>query len=215
MHFNYHFFSKIFILNLTAIWLFMLPCLNPAAFAHKVIIFAWVDGDTIHTQSKFSGGKKAMNTDILVYNTSNVLLLKGKTDKKGEFSFKIPAKTDLRIVSNASMGHKAEWKISSAEMTSDLISAKEISDQTSQKLALDQPESSGDNVNYIYDSSLKQEIRNIIEESLNKKLDPVIKMLAESYSGEPEVKDIIGGIGYIVGLVGVALYFVNRKKDKK
>ena len=32
---------------------------NIAALAHKIIIFAWVEGDTVFTESKFSGGKRA------------------------------------------------------------------------------------------------------------------------------------------------------------
>jgi nickel transport protein len=63
---------------------------NLPAFAHKVTIFAWVDGDTVFTESKFSGGKKAINAQVLVFDRDGKQLLEGKTDSKGEFSFKVP-----------------------------------------------------------------------------------------------------------------------------
>ena len=211
MHFNLHIFNKRFILNFTAIGLLMLPCFSATVFAHKVMVFAWVDGDTVHTRSKFSGGKKAVNADILVYNTDNELLLQGKTDQKGEFSFQIPARTDLQIVLNASMGHKAEWKISFDEITGDPASAQEKSEQ--EKSEHSSNESAAD-LQHRSTSFTKEEIRNIIGKTLDRKLDPVIKMLEDSYTKGPEIKDIIGGLGYIFGLAGVALYFSNRKKNK-
>jgi len=39
-----------------------------SASAHKVMIFAWVEGDTVHTESKFSDGKKVKKGDVIVYD---------------------------------------------------------------------------------------------------------------------------------------------------
>ena len=60
------------------------------AIAHKVMIFAWVEGDTIYTESKFSGGKKVRKGDVMVYDLHGNRLLQGKTNEQGEFFFKIP-----------------------------------------------------------------------------------------------------------------------------
>ena len=65
---------------------------RPLVWGHKVVIFAWVEGDTVYTQSKFSGGKKAKNSTVVVYDRKGNQLLEGKTDEKGEFSFKVPKK---------------------------------------------------------------------------------------------------------------------------
>jgi len=62
------------------------------ALAHKVSIFAWVEGDTVYTQSKFSKGKRVKNSSVIVFDSDGNKLLEGKTDDKGEFSFKIPKK---------------------------------------------------------------------------------------------------------------------------
>jgi len=60
---------------------------TPAALAHKVNVFAWIEGDTVHTESKFSGGRRAKGATVEVYDAADLLLLSGKTDDRGCFSF--------------------------------------------------------------------------------------------------------------------------------
>jgi nickel transport protein len=183
------------ILFLTAI---ILIGSNGPALAHKVIIFAWVEGDTVFTESKFSGGKKAINAPVVIFDKDGKKLLEGKTDNKGEFSFKIPKVTDLKIVLNATMGHKAEWMIPESEI-------REAGPIVEKKSAA---EPSGP----ISVGLSKEEVRKIVEDSLDKKLRPIVRMMTESKNTKPSLTEIIGGIGYIFGLMGVALYFKNRSK---
>lgn len=88
---------------------FMLSSGN--ALAHKVTVFAWVEGDTVFGESKFSGGKKAQNAQIIVWDVNGKELLRTQTNEKGDFSFPIPEKTAMRIELIAGMGHKGEWTI--------------------------------------------------------------------------------------------------------
>ena len=168
------------------------------ALAHKVIIFAWVEGDTVFTESKFSGGKKAINAPVVIFDKDGKKLLEGKTDNNGEFSFKIPKVTDLKIVLNAAMGHKAEWMIPESEI-------REAGPIVEKKSAA---EPSGP----ISVGLSKEEVQKIVEDSLDKKLRPIVRMMTESKNTKPSLTEIIGGIGYIFGLMGVALYFKNRSK---
>ena len=171
---------------------------NSPALAHKVTIFAWVEGDSVFIESKFVGGRKATGAQVLVFDREGNQLLEGKTNNKGEFSFKIPKLTDLRIVLNAGMGHKAEWRIPESEI-------KEAGGVSEEKRTGKSPQ--------LIDAALsKQEIKELIEESLDRKLRPIMKMMAESKSEGPSITEILGGIGYIFGILGVALYFRNRGK---
>ena len=56
------------------------------------------------------------------------------------------------------------------------------------------------------------EIRNAVEEALDTKLKPVMKLLVETRQSGPSVTDILGGIGYIFGLIGVAAYFSAKRR---
>ena len=167
------------------------------ALAHKVMIFAWVEGDTVFTESKFSGGKKAINAPVVIFDKDGKKLLEGKTDNKGEFSFKIPKLTDLRIVLNAAMGHKAEWTVPESEIREVGNIVEKKSAQVSGPIGI---------------GLSKEEVKKIVEDSLDKKLRPIVRMMTESKNNEPSFTEIIGGIGYIFGLMGVALYFKNRRK---
>ena len=79
------------------------------AGAHKVTVFAWVEGDTVTVESKFSGGRRPKNAPVEVYDSAGNLLLKGATDDQGIFSFTTPKKAPVTIVLLAGMGHRAEW----------------------------------------------------------------------------------------------------------
>jgi nickel transport protein len=170
------------------------------ALAHKVMIFAWVEGDTVFTESKFSGGKKVLNAPVVIFDKDGKKLLEGKTDNQGEFSFKIPKVTDLRIVLNAAMGHKAEWTVPESEIReAGIIVEKKSAPMPSGPIAV---------------GLSKEEVQKIIEDSLDKKLRPIVRMMTESKDTKPSLTEIIGGIGYIFGLMGIALYFKNRGKKR-
>jgi len=204
---------RIAVLFCAALWLLFF---GVPAWAHKVMIFAWVEGDTVYTQSKFSGGKRAKNATVVVYDEEGNQLLEGKTDEKGEFSFKVPERTDLKIVLKASMGHLAEWTIPVEEMTPVFdevegsppevglrLSPKEATLSTKSKTAEEPPAAVG---------LSRQEAKALIDESLDRKLAPIVKMLADQVGRGPTVSEVLGGIGYIIGLAGVALYFLSRRK---
>ena len=84
--------------------------------AHGVNLFAWVEGDTVYVESKFSGGKRVKAGKIIVTDPQGTELVKGTTNEEGEFSFKVPKKTDLKIVLLAGAAHRAEWTVSAAEI---------------------------------------------------------------------------------------------------
>ena len=100
-------------------YLFLVVCLLcfgiEAVDAHRVILFAWAEGDTVYVESKFNSGKKVKAGKIIVTDPQGTELVKGTTNEKGEFSFKVPKKADLKIVLIAGAAHRAEWTISAAE----------------------------------------------------------------------------------------------------
>ena len=188
------------------------------ALANKVTIFAWVEGDTVFTQSKFSGGKRVKNCTVAVFDDEGNALLEGETDDNGEFSFKIPKKTGLRVVLKASMGHLAEWTIPVEEITGVEETSETVTPQAEPAESRTKPlaeEGMGTQVPTVTGVGLsREELKTLIDQSLDRKLTPVVNMLADAMDPGPTMKDVIGGLGYIFGLVGVGLYFSNRRKSK-
>jgi len=181
------------------------------ASAHKVMIFAWVEGDTVYTESKFSGGKKVKKGDVIVYDLQGNRILEGKTNEDGEFSFKIPKKTTLKIVLQAGAGHRGEWT----------LPVEEMGEVTSQQSVEAETKKTGETASIKTEKQTQavsasnrspDDIQLAVEKALDKRLQPVIRMLVESQEKAPSFKDVLGGIGYIFGLAGVASYFCYRRK---
>jgi nickel transport protein len=195
---------------------------QPSAWAHKVTIFAWVEGDTVHTQSKFSGGKRAKNATVVVEDKEGNQLLEGVTDENGEFSFKIPKKTDLKIILKASMGHLGDWTIPVEQLTGEGAASEPTGGQESgeEVVVKDGPDEqegqAGQGQAPVQTASglSREEVRNLIDAALDKKLAPIVNMLVDSQEEGPTMEEVIGGVGYIFGLVGVAMYFSSRRKSK-
>lgn len=181
---------------------------DPAG-AHKVSVFAWVEGDLIHTESKFSRGKMVKQGLIVVYDLQGNRLLEGETDEQGNFSFDAPKKAALKIELQAGMGHRAEWVIRAEEMgvesppgTAGIGERGEDGTHT--------PERVMEEVSVVAPTA--EDIQRAVERALDKKLGPVLKRLAESRERTPNLTDILGGIGYILGLLGIASYVYYRKR---
>jgi nickel transport protein len=86
------------------------------AFAHKVSLFAYVEGGKIFTESFFPDGRAVEGGKVTVYDSQDQLLLEGKTDSQGYFNFPVPKIDDLTIVLDATMGHKADFKLKKEEV---------------------------------------------------------------------------------------------------
>ena len=194
------------------------------ANAHKVSVFAWVEGDTVYFQSKISGGRKPKCAPVEVFNARGDLILSGVTNDNGEFSFKVEEKnkTEMKIVLLVGMGHRAEWTIPAGDFESgetksmqEAAPLRKTPGKTDTSLQSKEP---GPNTGPALrmessDGLTVDDVQTMIEKTLDRKLKPVMKMLAESREKDPSLRDILGGIGYILGLVGIAMYFRYRRKE--
>jgi hypothetical protein len=52
----------------------------------------------------------------------------------------------------------------------------------------------------------------IVNAALDAKLAPVKRAMLEQAESGPGMKEIVGGIGWIFGLVGIAAYFKSRSR---
>jgi len=178
--------------------------INISAFAHKVNIFAYVEREKIYTESYFNDGKKCVDSKIEVFDNQENKLLEGLTNEEGEFSFEIPpGDGDLKLVLTASMGHRAEYIIRADEL-GDIKGL--IEENIEEPVSAVSPESSSVDL---------KEIQSIIEETLDEKLKPImseVREIKKSQEDRISPTEIIGGIGYIIGIFGIVAYFLSRKK---
>ncbi len=192
---------------------------TPAAHAHRVSIFAWVDGNMVHTESKFAGGRMVKGGVVRVFDLEGNLLLEGKTDDNGEFSFQVPKRAALRLELEAGMGHKNEWTIAAEEL-GEAQPAQPEGDAKAENVPSETISAPPDAVSPspavggISGKEMEQIVEQAVEKAVDKKLKPVMIVLSELSDPGPKMSDVAGGIGYILGLVGVGAYFNSRKKGK-
>jgi len=186
------------------------------ALAHKVRVFAWEDSGNIITEAKFSGGKPAQTITISVIDsTSGKQLLSGKTNREGIFSFPVPLATgdEVEIIADGGDGHKNSWKFNLLEAAGTASSEQHAHENKDEGL---QTQSSTPNSTTPLTVSLtREELTDLIEEALDKKLGPIKRTLAANTDQGPTLQDILGGIGYILGLAGIAAYFQSRGQKKE
>jgi len=194
--------------TLCLIALFCMGFLNCSpALAHKVSIFGWVEGNTVHTQSKFMGGKRPEQALVEVFDTSGNLLLKGKTDSQGLFSFQTPIKSDMQIVLSTGMGHRADWMITSSDFQETVTEPK----HNHNIKTITQRDSHTSNPSLEKGLSAA-EITTLVETTMDRKLKPLMDRIAAMNENQISLSDILGGIGCILGLVGLVTYIQYCRK---
>jgi nickel transport protein len=186
--------------------------LTTPAWAHRVLIFAYAEGDTIHTESKFVPNDPVRQGKIEVMDKkTGKVLLTGQTDDHGKFSFKIPGaaiaqKMDLEIVVEAAMGHRGEWLLKAASYVPGATPGKTAAPAPASSSA---PVISGTKAANLDQQALEAALNKV----LDRKLAPINEKLTDLTIHRTTPTDIIGGIGYILGLCGLGAYFLSKRKN--
>lgn len=204
------------------------------AMAHRVNLFAYVDGGRIVTESWFSKSSKVRAGIIEVFDAaSGEKYLSGTTDDAGNFAFDIPPaarakKADLRITLQAGEGHANQTTIKAEEYLNVPVSPSKPVTPTpapagpgsdagnptppaSSQASPPAPAPAAPAAVVAAPASPDPRLLAAMDAMLDAKLAPMKSMLAESQDPAPSMTEIIGGIGWIFGLVGVAAYFKGRR----
>jgi nickel transport protein len=167
------------------------------AWSHGVNVFAWVEGQRVMVESKFSGGKRPVNATVRVLDLKGRELLTGQTDDQGRWAFELPQKTALKIVLEAGMGHRAEWILQAEEVGAATVEAAPPAPSAQDQPA---PAEAGD---------LEARLGKVVAQALQP-LNTRLARLENDRQG-PGFQDILGGLGYILGLVGIGAYVQARR----
>lgn len=178
------------------------------AVAHHLNVFAWLEGDNIVVRCNFGSKRPALKAEVKAFEgTSHKLIARGATNEQGEFAFTLPERLQngLLIEADAGQGHKGEWKMDSSELDSGVSQqAREEAKHLPVHQEAPAMASSASGIN----SLSREELKAIIAESIA----PLSRQLADLNSDKPRISEIIGGIGWIMGLAGITFYFMARKK---
>jgi nickel transport protein len=184
------------------------------AYSHKMRVFAYGEGDTISGEAAFSGGRMAKGIDIIVEDSkTGEKILETRTGEDGTFSFAVPdiarsGRLDLRIIGEGGDGHRGEWLLAAADylVLDDRGHVDQPIKQNPQKAA--SPKSRAPSAAPSCD---KEELSAIVDAALARQLAPIKRSLAEQSERRVSIQDILGGLGYLIGLAGIAAYFRSKR----
>ena len=199
----------------------MFLLLIPASvFAHKVKIFASAEGNVISGYVYYTGGGKPKQALILVQDQHGNGLGELKTDGNGEFSFSAETRRDHIFILELADGHRASFTVKAEELPASLAEAESAEPQL--QFANDTVERQKNvlPVSDVNSSVLEQkafqlsaeELEAYLDMAIAKQLRPLREQL-DRYEEKVRLHDILGGIGYIVGLMGLG-YFLSARKTR-
>ncbi len=187
------------------------------AWAHRVNIFAYVEGADVVVECGYSRSKRVRHGLVEVYAApGGKLLWQGTTDEQGYLRFPVPeealaAGTGLHLVLKAGEGHQAEWTIKAEEFASvhksKTPAVAQPADTVRSAPVAAQPAASASPGSQ---ALTRADLEEVLGTVLDAKLAPLKRAVLEEK--DPGLREIIGGIGWIFGIVGVAAYFMSRRR---
>ena len=167
-------------------------------WAHKFKVFAFAEGNTIEGEAYFVGAGKASGAEITLFQNGQPVSLV-LSDADGVFQFQQLTPADYWIKADAGQGHVAKYRVSAEEMgvTEQPAPAAETSGKEAS------PTTAVNN----------QGLAAIVESSVAHQLRPLREQI-EQLKEERRLQDILGGVGYIFGLAGLASLLLSRKRQQ-
>lgn len=192
--------------------------LSGVSMAHKVNVFAYADGDAVQVECYFTRSQKVRHGNVRVTDSvTGETLLAGVTDEQGLFRFQPDAgflKTGrgMKILLNAGEGHQSDWEVAPEELAALSPSEQAAKPPQAAPAAPGQSSQAPGAHGAVAASALEAvELEALIGRVMDAKLAPIKQSLARQEDGAPGLRDIIGGLGWILGLLGLAAYMRYRR----
>lgn len=186
-------------MHIKTLVMIILLALSPFTWGHKIILDVFVSGDLVEGELGFSNGDMASNANLSVLNDMGQEMAQLQTDADGFFTYLPTQQQDLVFYADLGAGHVAKVNLPASELqlsTLTTLKAKEPSSLVTTNLASLSAQPANGALEL---QKLKDEIR-----SMRRDL--------KAYKEQRDWQSILGGLGYILGLVGVAYYFAAQRK---
>ena len=154
----------------------------PAA-AHGLEVSAFATGDRVEGTVRGSDGGPVAGARIRVMSPARRVLAELESDAEGGFVYQPAAPADLVIRAETLDGHAAEWTLTEAEFAG----------------------ASPARPGLVPDPDLEF----MVEQAVARQVKPLREQLT-AHQERIRLQDLLGGIGYVLGLAGLALWWRSR-----
>lgn len=201
--------------------------------AHRVNVFGMVSGNSIQVECAFSKSNRVREGKLFFLDReTQTVVHEATTDEQGLYTLKasdiapiLEAGHGLLIRLVAGEGHQNEWEMDAAELAplagkgaaktpgvpeaaSQAPGVPDAAPQAPATTRAATPETPAE-ARPVTNLS-EAELEALVSRVVDARLAPIHKALARE--DEPNLRDIVGGIGWILGLVGLATYLRYRPR---
>ena len=161
------------------------------AHAHRINILALPEGTLINGYVYYADGAPASGLPVHVRDVSGNSVTTLETDGEGRFTYQPDDSDTLVFVVETADGHRAETAVDFDSMKSD-------------------------SVNGVFQSAVptaglgSEDIQRIVQHEI-----APLRIQLDAYERQTRFRDILGGIGYIVGVTGLWAWWKSRHGDRK
>ena len=176
----------------------------PSAMAHRLSVFAILEGDTVNGEAYFNDGTPAKGCPVFLKVNKDQTLVKGKTNEEGLFSLKVPSPMPNRfeVIVEGGAGHRGTTTIETSRKGNETV--KDANAKTYK--------TEGISLQGVSEETIETAVRKVVREEIKPVIDELLKLNLEL--SKPGITEILGGIGYIVGLTGLALWIRGKKRHE-
>lgn len=166
------------------------------AEAHNVVADIYLEGNVAEGEVGFGNGQPAPDAEVIVKDLAGTILGRTRTDAEGIFTFAVEKKIDHLFEINLGAGHVVTLELAAAELGGQ--------SQSPAAAVLEAAPTAAPGA---------AELQVMIEQAVAQQVKPLRKQLLQ-YENKVRLHDILGGLGYILGLTGLGMWFAARKKEK-
>ncbi len=193
------------------VWLIVLSGMvaawAPSALAHRLKLFATAEGTTITGYAYFPGGGRAKRQTVQVLDAAGRRLGEVKTNDAGEFSFEATVRCDHRFIIETPDGHRSTFLVEAADLPQGLAAPASAAKEEPAKEPAAAPEQEAQPPPSTGPPSA---VEQVVEDAVARKIRPLQEQI-ERLEERRRVQDILGGVGYIIGLAGIAFYLLRAR----
>ena len=178
-----------------------------AASARGHSIKLWVrveEGSTIRGRA-YTSGDRIRRATIEVLGPAEQVFGQVQTDDQGEFTYEATRRCDHTFLLRTGDGHRAESTVKAVYLPADLpaLAGAPVPDGSPPRPppANEMPPAMPDD----------EPLRVMLDAVVARQVGQLAEKL-EAYEARQRLHDILGGVGYIVGITGVVFYFMAARK---
>lgn len=179
------------------------------AFAHRINLFITVEAGVAKGSVYYAGGDGVRGVPVQILGPAGELLLTITTDEQGEFSFKPEVRCEHTIVCEMEDGHRAEYILSIEELPETLPPCGPAAPSGGVEERVPDAAVPGTPAS----PPAAPEIEAAVEKVVSRHVGELRKELAR-YEEQIRFHSVIGGLGFIVGIMGLLFYFKARARLK-